>query len=262
MLEKNQSFLESKNAPKPRISLYWDYQNIPDSKLGKPLQHFTSSRGCVVNSKVYDNWDRASKASKIVLVSLGFNCINVSQSTKNAVDFELVIDCVGELVNNPSPDIFILVTGDGDYETLVRKLQAKGKKVIIFAKRGNVNKTLEKVANNFHFVDELPNLVGDKELPQNTHIQSHIIYEDSIKCLIEAIKTVPQGKGTRFEMIDQLMRSNERFPNYCGVSCIRKSDGTRFGKFTKFIDAVVAEGKVKVQTVGQFKELSLIKKNR
>ena len=58
------------------------------------------------------------------------------------------------------------------------------------------------------------------------------------------------------------MRSNKRFSNYCGVLCIRKSDGTTFGKFTKFIDAVAAEGKVQVQTVGQFKELFLIKKNR
>ena len=54
------------------------------------------------------------------------------------------------------------------------------------------------------------------------------------------------------------MRSNKRFSNYCGVLCIRKSDGTTFGKFTKFIDAVAAEGKVQVQTVGQFKELFLI----
>ncbi len=265
MLGKNQSFWEeSTNAPKPLISLYWDYQNIPDAKLAIQLQRFASSLGRVVNSKVYDNWERASKASKIDIFSLGFECINVSQSTKNAVDFELVIDCVGELVNAHSPDIFILVSGDGDYETLVRKLQGKGKKVIIFAQRGNVNKTLKKLANNFHFVDELPNLVGDKFLPQNTHVQPQTIsYEDATKCLIEAIKTALQkSKCTRFETIDKLMRYNKRFPNYCGVSCIRKSDGTTFGKFKKFIAAVAAEGKVQVRTVGQLKELFLIKKDR
>lgn len=142
-------------------------------------------------------------------------------------------------------------------------LQAKGKMVIIFARRGNANQTLKKLANNFHFVDELPNLVGDKVLPQNTHVQPQTIsYEDAIKCLIEAIETALQGKCTRVEIIGKLMRSNKRFPNYCGVSCIRKSDGTTFGKFTKFIDAVAAEGKVQVQTVGQVKELFLIKKDR
>lgn len=254
MQEKTQSFLEeSTNAPKPLVSLYWDYQNIPDAKLAKHLQRFASSLGCVVTSKVYDNWERASKAYKIDIKSNFFDCVNVSKSAKNAVDFEFVIDCTCDLFNNPSPDIFILVTGDGDYETLVRKLLGKGKKVIIFAQRGNVNKTLKKLKDEFYFVDELPNLVANKVLPQT------ISYEDAIKCLIEAIKTaLKQEKRTTLEMIDNLMRSNKRFPNYCGVSCIRKSDGTTFGKFIKFIAAVAAEGKVQVRTVGQSKELFLI----
>ncbi len=49
------------------------------------------------------------------------------------------------------------------------------------------------------------------------------------------------------------MRLNQQFPNYQGVSSIRKPDGTTFSKFSKFVEAVEAEGKVQVETVGKLK---------
>ena len=264
MVRKNKSFLEeSINAPKTLVAAYVDVQNIRFSPAqAEQFLLFATSHGCLTIKKAYANWRKENLDFEQNLYKQDFDCIDVPLKIKNAVDKKLIADCERDVSNNPSLKIFILVTGDGDYKNLVCSLQAKGKTVIIFARRDNANKTLEKVANNFHFVDELPNLVGDKVLPQNTHVQPQTIYEDAIKCLIEAIKTGLQGKCTRFETIDRLMRSNKRFPNYRGVSCIRKSDGTTFGKFTKFIDAVVAEGKVQVQSVGQFKELFLIKKDK
>lgn len=265
MLRKNKSFLEeSTNAPKTLVAAYVDVQNVRFSPAqAEQFLLYANSHGCLTIKKAYANWRKENPAFEQNLYKQDLDCIHVPLNTKNAVDKKLIADCERDVSNNPSLKIVILVTGDGDFKNLVCSLQGKGKKVIIFAKRGNVNKRLEKLKTEFYFVDELPNLFRDKVLPQNTHVQPQpISYEDATKCLIEAIKTALQGKCTRFETIDRLMRSNKRFPNYCGVSCIRKSDGTKFGKFTKFIDAVAAEGKVKVQTVGQFKELFLIKKDR
>ncbi len=71
-------------------------------------------------------------------------------------------------------------------------------------------------------------------------------YDDAKEYLIEAIKTaLKQGKPTAFGYIDNLMR--QLFPNYKGVSSIRKKDGTKFAKFSKFVDAVMKEGKVRRQ---------------
>ena len=148
------------------------------------------------------------------------------------------------------------MTGDGDFSNLIRSLQAKGKTVIIFAHLANVNQKLKKLANEFHFVDELPNLVEKKVLPQT------ISHEDGTKCLIEAIETaLKQGKRPTFGLINNLMCSNKRFPNYRGVSSIRKLDGTTFGKLSAFVAAVAAEGKVEVRTCGQCKEMFLIENN-
>ena len=265
MLRKNKSVSEeSTNAPKNLVAVYLDVQNVRLSPTqAEQFLLFANLRGCLTIKKAYANWRKENPDFEQNLYKQDVDCIDVPLNTRNAVDKKLIADCERDVSNNPSLKIVILVTGDGDFKKLVCSLKAKGKTVIIFARRDNANQSLKKVANIFHFVDELPDLVGDKVLPQNTHVQPQTIsYEDAIKCLIEAIKTGLQGKCTRFETIDRLMRSSKRFPNYCGVSYIRKIDETTFGKFTKFIDAVVAEGKVQVQTVGQFKELSLIKKNR
>ena len=266
MLRKNKSVSEeSTNAPKNLVAVYVDVQNVRFSPAqAEQFLLFANLRGCLTSKKAYANWRIENHAFEQNLYQHDFDCIDVPLNTKNAVDKKLIADCERDVSNNPSSEIFILVTGDGDFKNLVRSLQAKGKTVIILACRVNANQSLKKVANIFHFIDELANLIEDKVVSQNTHFQPHIIsYEDAIKCLIEAIKTaLKQKKPTKLEMIDNLMRSNKCFPNYYGVSCIRKSDGTTFGKFTKFIDAVAAEGKVQVQTVGQFKELSLIKKKR
>lgn len=256
MLEKIQSFLEgSTNAPKPLVFAFLDFQNVRVSPAqAEQLSLFANSHGCLISKKAYADWRKENLAFEQSLYDQDFDCIDVPLNTKNAVDKKLIADCERDVSNNPFSKIFILVTGDGDFKNLVCSLKAKGKTVIILAQRSNANPTLKKLANKFHFVDELPNLVCHKVLPQT------ISYEDAIKCLIEAIKTgLKQEKPTKLEMIDNLMRSNKRFPNYCGVSCIRKSDGTTFGKFIKFIDAVAAEGKVQVRTVGQSKELFLIK---
>ncbi len=57
------------------------------------------------------------------------------------------------------------------------------------------------------------------------------------------------------------MRQNQQFPNYQGVSSIRKPDGTTFSKFGKFVEAVKAEGKIQVRSVGKVQELFLIEKD-
>jgi hypothetical protein len=57
------------------------------------------------------------------------------------------------------------------------------------------------------------------------------------------------------------MRQNQQFSNYQGVSSICKPDGTTLSKFSKFVEAVKAEGKVQVRTVGKLKELFLVEKD-
>jgi uncharacterized LabA/DUF88 family protein len=265
MSQQTQSTLEAQvTNGKNFVSLYWDYENINKiENTAKMLIDFGQNRGYLVNQNIYAKasiWQQDKGKSKAILEKLGFTCVEVSSGAKNAVDFELVIDCVAEAHNNVSTNLFILVTSDGDYETLVRKLQNKGKKVIVFYHPDRVSQALIQIANEFYSIEKLPELVDNKV--QILDVPPQITYKVAIKCLIEAINVaVKQGKPTRYPLIDRLMRQNQQFPNYKGASSICKPDGTTFSKFSKFVETAKAEGKIQVRSVGKVQELFLIEKD-
>lgn len=265
MSKQNQSTLEVAVAnQKSFVSLYWDYENINEiENKAKLLIKIAQSRGYLVNLKVYAKasiWQQRKGKNQDALTQLGFDCVEVPQTSKNGVDFKLVIDCVAEAHNNISTNLFILVTSDGDYETLVRELQSKGKKVMVFYHPDKVSEALRQIADESYSIEDLPELV-DNHTPI-LDVLNQINYKDAIQCLIQAINlAVTQGKSPKYPIIDSLMRQNKQFSNYQGVSSILKPDGTVFSKFSKFVDAVLAEGNVQVRSIGKEKELFLIEKD-
>jgi hypothetical protein len=231
------------------LAIYVDFQNV---KLTAPqaefLVSFANQFGDLANQKVYADWKIESKDSAEYFYALGFECLNVPSNKKNNVDNKLIADCELEIAN-----IVFLVTGDGDFTNLVNSLKSKGKKVIVFYQPGKVNQKLMQSVDAAYSVDKLTELVG------TIH---QISYKDAIKCLIEAIKVaLKQGKPTSYSLIDQLMRQNKQFPNYQGISSIRKPDGTTFSQFSKFVEAAKTEGKVQVRSVGRKTNLFLIEKD-
>jgi hypothetical protein len=138
--------------------------------------------------------------------------------------------------------------GDCYGEILLDELQPKSKKVIIIAQKQSEDKNLRELANKFYYVDELSNLVADNPPSQTDSVQFEITYQDAIECLTEAIQAAfKKGKPAIISRVCNLMRDNPRFPNYQKVSSIRKKDGTKFPDFSKFVDAAVADGKVRMQ---------------
>jgi len=240
-------------------AIYVDFQNTKltahQAKFLVCFANQIAQIGRVGNKKVYADWKIESKDSAVYFHNLDFECLNVPSNKKNNVDNKLIADCEREVA-----DIIILVTGDGDFTNLVKSLKSKAKKVIVFYPPCIVNQNLIQSADAAYSVEKLPDLVGNKA--QILELLPKISYKDAIQCLIEAIDVaVKQGKPTRDPLIDKLMRDNQQFPNYQGVSSIRKPDGTTLSKFSKFVEAVKAEGKVQVRTVGKLKELFLVKKD-
>ncbi|MBX9257456.1 NYN domain-containing protein [Desmonostoc muscorum CCALA 125] len=144
-------------------ALYWDIQNVQlKSKqllyFASKLQDFADSNGRLNCQNVYYNCHHKNQAiAKNILESLGFKCINVPCPLKNSADNQLIADCIKWVAFNPSSNKIILVLGDWDYAGLICILKALGKKVIIFAQRGNASQKLIKLVgnDNFHFIDEL-----------------------------------------------------------------------------------------------------------
>lgn len=166
MADNHRTSNRSTDQQQALVSNYWDYQNIPDVKQAKNLLLFAASLGYVVTRKVYDNWQQRNKISqKRTLVNIGWECVTVVQKIKNAADFSLLFDCSGEAAISPYSHTFIIGSGDGYNEILIPKLQDKGKKVIIVARRdSSVNTNLERLANEFYFLDELPKLLESYKL--------------------------------------------------------------------------------------------------
>lgn len=261
MPHANKSSEKQTSQQKNSIGIFVDIQNVSSIKgKGHFLLEFAQSNGCIDCQNVYYNSNyRNQVCTKNELEILGMKGVDVPDNSENSADYRLISDCVNWVASNRSVNIIILVLGDRDYAGLIVILQALGKKVIVFAQRGSESQRLIKLVGdeNFHFVDELPQLVGNKTQPQNTAFVSQINYNEAIEYLIEAVKiTLSQGKPTIFNRIDQLMR--QHCTNYQGCSSISKADGKKFKSFSKFIDAAVKDGKIQRQD----KELFLMELDR
>ena len=227
------------------VSIYWDYENMPNAKKAKDLLTFASLQGYLLSKKVYANWnDHKYKKAKEILDALDFDCITVSHEIKNAVDFYVSIDCSSEASSSLYPHIFIIVTGDGYSEILLNKLRDKGKKVIIVAREDNDRATLKNLADEFHFLEDLPSLVAE-----NTNIDStpcKLTYTEAVECLVETIKTcLNQGKRAGLGFINGQMC--KLFPNYEGVTSICKHEGKSFSRFSSFVKAVEEDGIIRIE---------------
>lgn len=249
------------NKQKDFIAIYCDLQNVYSTQVhANLLLDFAKSKGRLIGKNVYYNsHSKSQNSAKYALESIGFKCVDVPCVIKNSADNQLMADCLEDIDNNMSPDIVILVSGDGDFAKLVRTLQKLGKKVIVFAQRGNVKQKLRELADEFYFVDELPKLVLEKT-PYNTNIVlSQFNYNDAIECLIEAIKTaLSEGQPTDFSRIGKLMRRSPHFPSGKKFPSVCKPDGTILSRLSKFVEAAVADGKIRMQN----QELFLVEEHK
>lgn len=235
---------ESKNSQKSlAIAIFLDSENVHQFNIASDLLKFARQRGYVLILKAYScNWNEKAKNH---LEKQGFECIQVenpNKKNKNAVDFQIAIDCFKPIKTNSYPDVIILVTGDCYSLIIQQNLKSENIKLIVFARRGSNCHSLKKEVDEFYYIDQLPDLV--KNLDSETlQTEAYISYEEAVKCLIEAIQTaIKSGKSTTIGLIAKLMCNNSKFPNYKNVSSIRKPDGSKFSKFTKFIDRVIEKG--------------------
>lgn len=225
------------------ISIYVDSQNVYLSEdLGILLLAFAKSIGRLIDAKVYYNSLCLNQASAMEkLKNFGFKYIDVPCPLKNSADNQLIADCIKD-----AKDIVILVSGDGDFANLVINQQYLGKKVIVFANRGNVKQRMKELADEFHFIDELPELVCEKTQPQTAISASDIGYNEAINYLLEATRNViDQGKPAKFSLIGSLMVKH--LPQEQKFKSIRTADGKKFSKFKDFVEAVAKDGKVRME---------------
>ncbi len=115
--------------------------------------------GQIAVQKAYANWsDPRLGMMRSEINELGIDPIQVfgfsREPKKNAADIQLAIDAVDLAYVRSTIDLFVIVSGDGGFAALAKKLHEYGKTVVGCAYRNAANKTFQAVCDTFvHIAD-------------------------------------------------------------------------------------------------------------
>ncbi|WP_413248375.1 NYN domain-containing protein [Sinomonas flava] len=117
--------------------------------------------------RAYANWARPDmRAYQGDILNLGIEPVQVfsfDKAVKNAADIQLCVDAMAVEQDSPWIDVFVIVTGDGGFVPLVRRLHDRNKYVIVVSTNapdaGAVSSFLSSVADEFHVIDVRPPVV-------------------------------------------------------------------------------------------------------
>ena len=142
----------------PLLAIFWDWQNVKATeKQIQCLMMFAYAKGHVVLEQAYADWGKENQKLANLLFDL-LDCIHVpsSKDKKNRADYELIKHCRQRVLNNPDISTVILLSGDGDFASLVNELKAKGKKVIVIAHSDKrTSRKLKESANEFCLLSQI-----------------------------------------------------------------------------------------------------------
>lgn len=119
----------------------------------------TNRIGEIATQRAYANWsDRRLGFMRNEINELGIDPIQVFgfswDQKKNAADIQLAIDAIDLAHVRPSIEVFVIVSGDGGFASLAKKLHEYGKTVIGCAYLNAANRTFRAVCDEFVKIDD------------------------------------------------------------------------------------------------------------
>jgi uncharacterized protein (TIGR00288 family) len=252
------------------VAVFWDYESARvwaagiQVPLADRLMDLVRQYGPARILKVYSKWIGADDPIVQGLYSMGFQPIYAAMGKKNSVDVMFAVDCIACCWERPEIGLYVLVSGDKDYISVVNYLKTQGKKVVVVGPAKASSEHLQLSATEFFSFEDLASngteFASDEVSSEPTEealLDFTISYDDAVDCLHRAISNVREdGKPTRYEVVDPLMRTDSEC-KYRGYVSIEGSSGTRFRSFGHFIKTVSEESKVVIGTTGVFNELFL-----
>ncbi len=178
-------------AGRPKAIVVMDWQNIflsyknqHNSPFGRNemscLDDYIHRYYDVITKRAYTD-SSTDKSSKEILDDLDYTIVNVpsklrpspdskKEHIKNAVDIELALSVYEDVLKIKGLSTVILLSGDGDFLPLVKRIKAKGIKIIIMSRKISLSRRLEKFANQVIYLEHLipPTGESDEILPFST----------------------------------------------------------------------------------------------
>ncbi len=154
-------------VPGTQVALYIDFENIAISLdkqgLTVNLEHLISrfvsqarAHGQVVKMAAYAPWGQRGSLPPLV-DNLGREITDEAPSRlamsnidpvfnlpgKNSADMRIARDLLADLMRPESPLVFILASGDRDFNEIINTLRAHNKQVIVWGVRGSISRQVE-----------------------------------------------------------------------------------------------------------------------
>jgi uncharacterized protein (TIGR00288 family) len=211
----------------PHAALLIDFDNVTlgiQKDLTKELRTLLNSdiiKGKVAVQRAYADWRRYPQ----YIVPLSESSIDLifapafGSSKKNATDIRLAIDAIELVFTRPEIGMFILLSGDSDFSTMVIKLKEYGKYVIGVGIRESASDLLIQNCDEYYSYNDLAGLTKEVDTPS--------IQRDPWELAAEAVAQMARnGDVMRSDRLKQVMQQID--PNF-------DERNAGFNRFSKFV---------------------------
>jgi uncharacterized protein (TIGR00288 family) len=230
----------------PHAALLIDFDNVTlgiQKDLTKELRTLLNSdiiKGKVAVQRAYADWRRYPQ----YIVPLSESSIDLifapafGSSKKNATDIRLAIDAIELVFTRPEIGMFILLSGDSDFSTMVIKLKEYGKYVIGVGIRESASDLLIQNCDEYYSYNDLAGLTKEVDTPSTQR--------DPWELAAEAVAQMARnGDVMRSDRLKQVMQQID--PNF-------DERNAGFNRFSKFVIEAGQKGVVKLNKLdnGQY----------
>jgi uncharacterized protein (TIGR00288 family) len=211
----------------PHAALLIDFDNVTlgiQKDLTKELRTLLNSdiiKGKVAVQRAYADWRRYPQ----YIVPLSESSIDLifapafGSSKKNATDIRLAIDAIELVFTRPEIGMFILLSGDSDFSTMVIKLKEYGKYVIGVGIRESASDLLIQNCDEYYSYNDLAGLTKEVDTPSTQR--------DPWELAGEAVAQMSRnGDVMRSDRLKQVMQQID--PNF-------DERNAGFNRFSKFV---------------------------
>ena len=227
-ISQPQAHVQPAHAPHaPHAALLIDFDNVTlgiQKDLTKELRTLLNSdiiKGKVAVQRAYADWRRYPQ----YIVPLSESSIDLifapafGSSKKNATDIRLAIDAIELVFTRPEIGLFILLSGDSDFSTMVIKLKEYGKYVIGVGIRESASDLLIQNCDEYYSYSDLAGLTKEVDTPSTQRDPWELAGE-------AVLQMIRNGDVMRSDRLKQVMQQID--PNF-------DERNAGFNRFSKFV---------------------------
>ena len=237
---------------KKNVAIFYDIENLVGGYSLKYLSEISLKNillelnkmgfDNIAIQKAYADWSNiALNSIKWDISELGIDPIQMygfsKAMTKNASDIQLVIDVMEVLHTKDFIDTFVIVSGDGGFASLAKKISEYGKRVIGCAYKRTANEIFTKVCDKFIFIDDIltrEQLDKIKELELEENKKKAIIENPILK---QILPDMPRINNYDLDLIEENVKKfiNKLKSNALAIKVL-KEEGINISIFKNALD--------------------------